>query len=129
MAKRVKLKNDMYLDTRGIVHNKELLSNVLDKTIRFKLFHINFDISNVNIGDWVIGYTENTIPRIDGMRVVGFLTYGISFGDVNFVLSPQSRENKVVAKMLLKFKGNVKEINLQGYIVYAKPSIVDNTPI
>ena len=129
MAKIVKLKNDMYLDTRGIVHNKELLSNVLDKTIRFKLFQINFDISNVNIGDWVIGYTENTIPHIDGMRVVGFLTYGISFGDVNFILSPQSRENKVVAKMLLKFKGNEKEITLQGYIVYAKPSIVDNTPI
>ena len=50
MAKAIKLKNDMYLDTRGIVHNKELLSNVLDKTIRFKLFQINFDISNVNIG-------------------------------------------------------------------------------
>lgn len=129
MAKAIKLKNDMYLDTRGIVHNKELLSNVLDKTIRFKRFGIKFDVSNVNIGDWVIGYTENTIPKIDGMQVVGFLTYYIDYGDVNFILSPQYRGNKVFAKMLLKFKGNEKEIDLQGYIVYAKPSVVDDTPI
>lgn len=31
MSKSFKFKNNMYLDTKGIVHNKELLSDVLNK--------------------------------------------------------------------------------------------------
>lgn len=33
MAKSIKLKNENYIDSTGIVHNKEKLSNILDKTV------------------------------------------------------------------------------------------------
>lgn len=35
MAKAIKLKNDLYLDSTGIVHNKELLSNVLNDLLPY----------------------------------------------------------------------------------------------
>ena len=37
MSKSFKFKNNMYLDTKGIVHNKELLSNVLNKKQKNRL--------------------------------------------------------------------------------------------
>lgn len=127
MGSTVKLANDLYLETSSIVHNGELLSDVLSKFVRFKQFEISFDVSNKSVGDWVEGHTKNNVPAISGMQVVGFLVYYIGYGDKNFVLVPHWRANKVYTKMLLGYKGNETELNLSGYIIYAKPSIVDDT--
>lgn len=130
MSKSVKFTNNVYVDSSGITHNRELLSSVLDKTIRFKKFEIEFDVSNAKVGEWIVGHTTNNIPGISGMQVVGFIVYYIGYGDKNFVLSPQWRGNKVYAKLFLGYKeGKDEEITLNGYIVYANPSIVDDTSL
>lgn len=126
MSKSLKLKNDTYVDSSAVVHNKELLSTILEKSVRFKKFEIKFDVSNKSVGDWVEGHTENNIPPIGGMTQVGFLTDTVNYADKNFVLEPQWRNNKVYAKMLIGYKtGSNTYLIMTGYIVYAKLSIID----
>ena len=108
-----------------MVHNKELLSTILEKSVRFKKFEIKFDVSNKSVGDWVEGHTENNIPPIGGMTQIGFVTDTISYADKNFVLEPQWRNYKVYAKMLIGYKEHDTDLTMTGYIVYAKPSIID----
>ena len=45
MAKAVKLRNDLYLDTRGIVHNKKILNNIL-----FPIGYVYISVNNTNPG-------------------------------------------------------------------------------
>lgn len=56
MSKSVKLKNNLYLDTRGIVHNKEILSDYLD--------NLSNKIINPSIG--INGNSDYTIPAPGG---------------------------------------------------------------
>ena len=56
MAKAIKLKNDMYLDTRGIVHKKEILSDYLN--------NLSNKIINPSIG--ITGTSDYTIPAPGG---------------------------------------------------------------
>lgn len=126
MSKSLKLKNDTYVDSSAVVHNKELLSTILEKSVRFKKFEIKFDVSNKSVGDWVEGHTENNIPPIGGMTQIGFVTDTINYADKNFVLEPQWRNHKVYAKMLIGYKeGSNTYLTMTGYIVYAKLSIID----
>lgn len=45
MAKAVKLRNDLYLDTRGIVHNKKILNTIL-----FPIGYVYLSVNNTNPG-------------------------------------------------------------------------------
>lgn len=45
MAKAVKLKNNLYLDTRAIVHNKKILSTIL-----FPIGYVYLSVNNTNPG-------------------------------------------------------------------------------
>lgn len=45
MAKSVKLKNNLYLDTRGIVHNKKILNTIL-----FPIGYVYLSVNNTNPG-------------------------------------------------------------------------------
>ena len=45
MSKAVKLKNKLYLDTRGIVHNKKILSTIL-----FPIGYVYISVNNTNPG-------------------------------------------------------------------------------
>lgn len=45
MSKAVKLKNNLYLDTRGIVHNKKILSTIL-----FPIGYVYISVNNTNPG-------------------------------------------------------------------------------
>ena len=126
MSKSLKLKNDTYVDSSAVVHNKELLSTILEKSVRFKKFEIKFDVSNKSVGDWVEGHTENNIPPIGGMVQIGFLVDTFSYADKNFALMPQWRNGKVYAKMLIGYKeGRDKDLTMTGYIIYSKPSLRD----
>ena len=126
MSKSIKLKNNTYIDSSAIVHRQELLSTILEKSVRFKKFEIKFDVSNKKIGDWVEGHTANNIPAIGGMRQIGFLVDTIGYANKNFALMPQWRDSKVYAKMLIGYKeGKDTHLTMTGYIVYAKPSIID----
>lgn len=126
MSKSIKFKDNTYVDSSAVVHNKELLSTVLEKSVRFKKFKIKFDVSNKSVGDWVEGHTENNIPAISGMIQIGFLVDTIDYANKNFALVPQWRDNKVYAKMLIGYKeGKDTSLTMTGYIVYAKPSIRD----
>lgn len=130
MAKSIKLTNDTYMDSSAVVHNKEILSTVLEKSVRFKKFQIKFDVSNKAVGDWVVGHTENMIPTISGMMVVGCIVESTGYADKNFVLMPQWYNGTVYAKMLIGHKiGFDTNITMTGYIVYARPSIIDTTPL
>lgn len=128
MGKSIKLKNNTYIDSSAVVHNQELLSTILEKSVRFKKFEIKFDVSNKKIGDWVEGHTANNIPPIGGMTQIGFLVDTIGYADKNFVLAPQWRNHKVYAKMLIGYKeGRDTDLTMTGYIVYAKLSIIDTS--
>lgn len=56
MSKAVKLKNNLYLDTRGIVHKKEILSDYLN--------NLSNKIINPSIG--INGNSDYTIPAPGG---------------------------------------------------------------
>ena len=45
MSKAVKLKDNLYLDTRGIVHNKKILNNIL-----FPIGYVYISVNNTNPG-------------------------------------------------------------------------------
>lgn len=45
MSKAVKLKNNLYLDTRGIVHNKKILNTIL-----FPIGYVYLSVNNTNPG-------------------------------------------------------------------------------
>ena len=45
MSKAVKLKNNLYLDTRGIVHNKKILNTIL-----FPIGYVYISVNNTNPG-------------------------------------------------------------------------------
>lgn len=45
MSKAVKLKNNLYLDTRGIVHNKRILNTIL-----FPIGYVYLSVNNTNPG-------------------------------------------------------------------------------
>ena len=45
MSKSVKLKNNLYLDTRGIVHNKKILNTIL-----FPIGYVYLSVNNTNPG-------------------------------------------------------------------------------
>lgn len=125
MSKSIKFNNNTYVDSSAVVHNKELLSIVLEKSVRFKKFEIKFDVSNKTVGDWVEGHTENNIPPISGMIPIGYIVETFSYADKNFALMPQWRNTKVYAKMLIGYKGHDTDLTLTGYIIYSKPSIID----
>lgn len=45
MSKSIKLKNNLYLDTRGIVHNKKILNTIL-----FPIGYVYLSVNNTNPG-------------------------------------------------------------------------------
>ena len=45
MSKAVKLKNNLYLDTRAIVHNKKILNTIL-----FPIGYVYLSVNNINPG-------------------------------------------------------------------------------
>ena len=45
MSKAIKLKNNLYLDTRGIVHNRKILSTIL-----FPIGYVYISVNNTNPG-------------------------------------------------------------------------------
>jgi hypothetical protein len=51
MAKSIKLKDNNYIDSTGIVHNRELLSNVLDNLSDI----LEYSTDEVKIGTWIDG--------------------------------------------------------------------------
>lgn len=127
MSKSLKLKNDIYIDSSSIVQDRKLLPNVLNSLIRLKKFKIVFDVSSASVGDYVVGYTKNNIPTVSGMTQIGFFIDTIGYADKNFILTPQWRNYKVYAKLFLGYKENKdKDITASGYIVYAKPSLIES---
>jgi len=55
MSKAVKLKNNLYLDTRGIVHNKKILNTIL-----FPIGYVYLSVVNTNPGT-IFGGTWESI--------------------------------------------------------------------
>lgn len=130
MSKSLKLENDTYIDSGSIVHNKEILSKLLGNLIKVKEFKIIFDVSNASVGDYVIGYTENNIPSIDGMSAVGYLVKTLGYADKNFVFNPHWRNGKIYAKMLIGYKESAdKTLSLHGYVIYINDSLIDTDKI
>lgn len=64
MSKSFKFKNNMYLDTKGIVHNKKLLSDILSENIKticlldkyFTTSPWTIDLSKFTCGILIINY-------------------------------------------------------------------------
>lgn len=101
MAKAIKLKNDIYLDTRGSVHNGTILKTYLDDmntnvgNVVGKVTNIEsylndlirvVDIStgdfNVSIGGRYRGAVRISIP--DGYKVIAIIPSHTTYGDRNF---------------------------------------------
>lgn len=58
MSKSVKLKNNLYLDTRGIVHNKKILNTIL-----FPIGYVYISVNNTNPGTIFGGTWEQIKDR------------------------------------------------------------------
>ena len=110
------------------IYNADNLANNL---IYFKPFQITFDVSTASVGSFVNGHTTNDIPTIPGMSVIGFEIKTVSTNsNQNFVLEPNSRTNKVYAKLYLGYKeGSTTSINVTGHIVYGNSNFVDSTTL
>ena len=124
--KSIKLTNDTYLDSSTILHKKELLSTILENTIKLKPFKIDFDVSNVAVGEYAVAKTTYNVPSKAGMKPVGYLVSETSYGDANFVLEPHYRSNKIYAKMFVNYKGGTTELSVYGYIVYIRSSLIES---
>ena len=132
MSKSIKLKDNVYIDSKGITHNRELLSvllPIIQEQLRFKKYDITFDVSNKNVGDFIVGHTNNVIPSINGYTVIGFCVIGVSYGDVNFITSSHIRNNYIYALLRLGYRGTDTTIGMSGYVIYAKNVLIDSTPL
>lgn len=101
MAKAIKLKNDMYLDTRGAVHNGTILKTYLDNLNTnvgnvgskvtniesylndlIRVVDIATDDFNASIGGRYRGNVRISVP--DGYKVIAIIPNYTSYGDRNF---------------------------------------------
>lgn len=84
MAKSIKLKDNNYIDSTGIVHNRELLSDILDNQV------VDQDTNYIRFGNGVqicwgdSKFTTNTGGV--GFYEVG-LTFPVPFIDKNYAIS------------------------------------------
>lgn len=86
MAKSIKLKNNTYLDSRGIVHNKILLSDKLD-TYDTKINNLSTNVSNLanDVNKLkVYSTTETLIGTYDGANLYRKLLIGTLNLDGNY---------------------------------------------
>ena len=61
--KSVKFTNNMYLDSTGVVHNKEKLNNVLDSKIGYTVLENNTNINDIKEnGRYGIFNAKGTLP-------------------------------------------------------------------
>ena len=74
MAKSIKLKDNTYLDSKGIVHNRALLSDILNKSItintNYKICYINSVTVNTSKSYQVLNYV---IPNDGTYLIIGNL--------------------------------------------------------
>lgn len=76
MAKSIKLKNDYYLNSSSVVHNKKLLTDILNEYESYPIFHATITVDN--------GYNFNNIinvlpnPKYKALIVVTVTTCSVS---------------------------------------------------
>lgn len=68
MSKSIKLKGNNYFDSKGVIHNKELLNDILNKTLthtgeKYKAgYYDNFDIGIYDLNTFTGDGGENCPP-------------------------------------------------------------------
>lgn len=73
MAKSIKLQEDIYIDSTGIVHNKKILSEVLvDIDSKLKIINISKEIT-LSANSFSSGITFGNITVPDGYVFVGIM--------------------------------------------------------
>ena len=67
--KVVKFKNENYLDSAYIVHNKKRLSKILEILDKLKYINISIEGKDLNtlVGDFIVGYGNECINRPTGV--------------------------------------------------------------
>lgn len=89
MSTSIKLKNDMYLDSTGVVHNKELLSDILNALTKYKVGHARYGrSSNLSVpASTVTAYSLNKTITADTAGMTSLSSGSISFNKkVRFVM-------------------------------------------
>lgn len=90
MAQSIKLKNENYIDSTGVVHNKEKLSDLLTQKVlysRSKTYANIADNTVINLSDDITKYKRIIIYGINGNGIISSCEiYNPSINDM-FVLS------------------------------------------
>lgn len=89
MSTSIKLKNDMYLDSTGVVHNKELLSDILNALTKYKVGHARYGrSSNLYVpASTVTAYSLNKTISSDSAGMTSLTNGYVSFNKkVRFVI-------------------------------------------
>lgn len=112
MAQSIKLKNETYIDSTGVVHNRQLLSNILNPTILYE----NASGSNGNI---------TLKDSIDNYAYIEIFFHADSDNAQNSVkvLSPYNR-NIALSSFLINLSGNYEGVFMRFSIIKIENQII-----
>ena len=102
------------------------INNACGNLIKFNEVELIFDVSNATTGDFVIANSNNTIPSISGMTVVGIIPNTVSYGNKNYFTSLNLRDNKVYGQIRLEYKGSETSLKGWAYIIYVNSTFVED---
>ena len=127
MAKRVKLKNDMYLDTKYSVHNNTILYdylNNIDSLLQniIKVIKIASDEINVQKGNYYNGSVKYTVPS--GYSLLAIIPSHTTYGDVNVVTYNVYEDvNRIYFQLYCRWSGEGK-VRTNFRIYFIKTSVL-----
>lgn len=117
MAKSIKYKNDIYLDSTGIVHKKEKLSNILtlnNNFLKFVKLSKNITIS----ANGTISVTIASLPTISGYTYFGIIALQNGYAD-QWLVSYSEYGGNVVAMVHSNY-GYQLSGDLNCVLIYVK---------
>lgn len=117
MAKSIKLTNNTFIDSTGVVHNRQLLSNVLK---------INkYTVGNYLANDWVTNGT-NLMFNYNGIKVLVIsVRYGSSRTIINSLPDDMKPTGEILVPATDQTNGGWAMISANG-VVSVKQSLATN---
>lgn len=118
MSKSIKLNDNTYLDSSGVTHNRECLSNILNElttTVDIQLAAL----TNCSVGNYYRGVKNLSSYIPSGYRLIGITPTYISYGDRNFLqYNLYYDNNSLYWQMYCQWAGDGKiTVNIRLFLI------------
>lgn len=124
MAKSIKLKDETYIDSTGVVHEQELLNDILDiQTDFLKIVELK---TIVTVGaNTTVSAQVGAIPSIEGYTCLGVLPYVNGYGDQWIVSYAKYNGDYIYAMIHSKYSSSLTA-DIICRLIYIKTTYYDN---